>query len=326
MAKKAGLLPFLTAVLVLIAGCTMIEVDLGPRPAPFVEKTITGQGRDKVLLLSIDGMIMEGRSRPGLFPWSQGEDLISRVAEELDAAEKDPDVKALLVKINSPGGTVAASDLLHHRISRFKERKKAKVAACLMGIATSGGYFVAAAADRITALPSTVTGSIGVVTVRFDLSGLMDRYGVRSEVIKSGRLKDMWSPFRPAGEEERRVMQAMIDEMFRRFLEVVRMARPDMTPAQLEKVSTAEILTASQALALGLVDRIAYPEEAFEEVKKLAGLEEARLIVYHRPGAHRPNIYARGPEIETGPDPAGLLDLAAAPLLMYLWLPGSAWP
>ena len=310
------------------AACALVNVDLGPSTDPFEERTVAGEGPDKVLLINIAGVIMEGQSRPlSLSPWAGGENMVSRVTEELEKAEKDDRVKALIIKINSPGGSVAGSDLIRHQIERFAEKKKVKVVAQFTSVAASGGYYVATAADRILALPSTTTGSIGVIAVKLDLSGLMGRYGVQAEVVKSAPLKDMWSPFKPAGPEERRAMQTMIDEMFAQFLALVRKGRPNMTDEQLKLASTGEIFPASKAMALGLIDRVGYPEDAFEEAKKLAGLKQARLVVYHRPGAHRPNVYAQAPQIDSGLETFDLLSLSAAPQLMYLWLPaaGADW-
>jgi protease-4 len=310
------------------AACTLVNVDLGPSTDPFEERTVAGEGADKVLLINIAGVLMEGRTQPlSLSPWAAGENLISRLTEELDKAEKDQRVKALVLKINSPGGSVAASDLIRHQIERFAEKRKIKVVAQFTSVAASGGYYVATAADSIVALPSTTTGSIGVIAVKLDLSGLMGRYGVAAEVVKSAALKDMWSPFKPAGPEERRAMQTMIDEMFEQFKAVVREGRPNITDEQLKRATTGEIFPASKALELGLIDRVGYPEDAFEEAKKLAGLKQARLVVYHRPGAHRPNVYAQAPQIDSGPESSDLFSISAVPQLMYLWLPaaGANW-
>ncbi|RLC20161.1 MAG: signal peptide peptidase SppA [Deltaproteobacteria bacterium] len=319
---RVRLLLFPIGFLILLSSCTLVQVNLGPRTAPFKEHTITGSGPDKVLLVSISGLMMEGRPRLPGPPWSVREDQTARLAEELGRARQDPGVKALVVKINSPGGTVSAADIMRHQIESFRKETGAKVVASLMGVAASGGYYVALAADKIVALPTTITGSIGVISLKLNLAGLMSRYGVETETVKSAPLKDMWSPFRPASLKERRIMQGLIDEFFQRFKALVQESRPGMSAAKLERAAGAQVFTAAQALDLGLIDKVAYPEEAFEMAKKMAGLEKARLVVYHRPGTPRPGIYAQSAASMAGLDAAALLGLAGAPRLMYLWLPG----
>ena len=311
------------AMVLALTACNLVEINLGPKAQPLVERTVSGQGRAKVLLIDVSGVMFVGAARNPLSPFGPAADMVSRLAEELDAARRDPDVKALLVRIDSPGGTVAAADLVHHELERYKKEARVPVVAAMMGVCASGGYYAAMAADRVTALPSTVTGSIGVISVKLDLSGIMDKVGVRTETVKTAVYKDMWSPFRPATEEERRLMQGLIDDFFRRFKEVVRQGRPRMTPSQLAEATTAKVFTASQALALGLIDQIAYPDEAVGIAKKMAGLTEARVVVYHRPGGYRPTIYSQADPALAPPSLTDLLPLAAAPQLMYLWLPGA---
>ena len=321
-----GLMPVLWGLaLILMAAalpaCTFIEVNLGPKTAPLLERTLMGEGEAKVLLVDISGVMLTGKPGRSIF-FQGGEDMVTRLAEELDRAAEDPDIKALLVRIDSPGGAVTVADQMHHLLLRHKSKTKTKLVACLMGVAASGGYYVALAADRIVAQPTTVTGSIGVISLQLNVSGLMGKLGVKAEAVKSAPLKDMWSPFKPATDEERRIMQELIDELFTRFKTVVRQGRPGMTPEQYKQAVTARVFTAGQALKLGLVDGLAYPEEAFEAAKEMAGVTEAKLVTYHRPGAYRPNIYAG--------DPMGLFRgrvqdfpyLAGTPQLMYLWLPG----
>jgi protease-4 len=242
------------------------------------------------------------------------------MAEELDRARGDPQVKALLIKINSPGGSAAVADMIYHQIWRYRQETGVKIVANLMEVGASGGYYIALTADYITALPTTLTGSIGVVSLRLDLSRLMDKVGVEAEAVTSGRLKDMWSPFRPSTDEERRIMQSIIDEGFQQFRSLLIERRPDMTPDQIERAATARIFSASQALELGLIDAIAYPDEAFEAAMKAAGLEKARLVAYHRPQSYRANIYS--PAVRPAVSLSTALSLASAPRLMYLWLPG----
>ena len=204
--------------LFLLAGCVTVKVNLFEEQKPLQEKVVSGRGRDKILLLDFSGMIMEGQKRKW---WSPAAGVSpARIKEELEKAAKDPRIKALVLRINSPGGTVSASDMIYHDLMAFKSRQKVPVVACLMGVAASGGYYVARTADLIVAHPTTITGSIGVIAMKPNFKGLMDKLGVEADLVKTGRWKDFWSPFRPASPEEKEMMQAIIDDFsgaFRRW-------------------------------------------------------------------------------------------------------------
>jgi signal peptide peptidase SppA len=140
-------------------------------------------------------------------------------------AEEDDNVKALIVRINSPGGTITSSDLIYREIDTFKSRRKVPVVAVMMDVAASGGYYAALAADTIVALPTTVTGSIGVIMLTVNAQGLMEKIGVAPLAIKSGEMKDAGSPFRPLTTEERAVFQSVIDQMYGRFVTLISRSR-----------------------------------------------------------------------------------------------------
>lgn len=307
--------------LIFLCSCTMVRVDLGPRQAPFEEKTIKGKGPGKVLQINLSGVIMMTPQRGGASPWSYRESMVANLTEQLELAAEDDDVKAVVIQIDSPGGSVTASDVIHHQISEYKKKTGNKVVASLMGTATSGGYYVALSSDHISALPTTVTGSIGVISLKLNFAGLLDKFGVQAVAVKSAPYKDMWSPFRPAEPEERRIMQNMIDQMFARFKTVLKEGRPNLTDAQAKKAANAQIFTAAEALELGLIDEIGYPEQAFAKAKELAGLKEAKLIRYQRPGAYKPNIYSQYEDADVLIDPREMMQIVS-PQLMYLWLPG----
>src|SRR5262245_25653406 len=160
----------LLLALLVLAGCSVVSVDLTPRVRPLEESTLEGSGSDKVLLIELAGVLAEEpiftlESRPQV-------PLLARVREELEKAEDDQQVKALVLRINSPGGTITASDVLFHEVMRFKDRRKVPVVASILDVGASGGYYVALAADRIIVHPTTVTGSIGVLMLTVNASGL----------------------------------------------------------------------------------------------------------------------------------------------------------
>ncbi len=296
-------------LLLLVAGCVTVKVSLFEEPRPLKEKVISGHGRDKILLVDISGIIVEGPGRGFLSLKSLTRP--DRIKEELEKAAKDKHIKAVVLRINSPGGTVSGADVVLHELLAFKTEQNLPVVACLTGVATSGGYYVAQAADTIIAYPTCITGSIGVLSMKLNLKGLMDKVGVDGEVVKSGQWKDFWSPFRPATPEEKRMMQEVIDDFYRGFVEVVAKGRK-LTSEEVRRMADGRIYTASQAKDLRLVDQLGYLDDALELAKKQAGLEEARIVRYYRPDSYRPTIYSQLPE----------LDLAS-PQFLYLWLPGE---
>ena len=312
-------------VLLALPSCVFITL---PGVEPLAEKTVGGKGDDKILLIDISGIIKDGDTGSVLGMKSKP-NLTARIREELDLAAADKKVKAVVLRIDTPGGSVTTSDVIAHEIERFKAKKKAPVVAQLMDLATSGGYYIAASADRIIAQPTSVTGSIGVIAFSVNASGLMEKIGVTNQTIKSGDLKDIGSPLRPMTEEDRRVLQSVINSMYDRFLDRIIAGRPDrFTRDELKAFSDGRILTAQQALELKLVDSIGYLDDAIEGAKKDAGIKEARVVTYSEPRSYKNNIYSKfglaaGDEIPKGLlvniDAGRLSDLGMQ--FMYIWMP-----
>ncbi len=307
----------------LLSGCSVISVDFQPRIQPLREETVEGAGSAKLLLLDLSGVLSEETVTFSLGAPPPRVPLLARVREELRKAEDDDRVKALIVRINSPGGTITASDILYREIQAFKARRKIPVIAAIMDVGASGGYYVALAADRIYVHPTTITGSIGVVMLTVNAQGLMEKIGVAPLAIKSGPSKDAGSPFRALTPDERAVFQGVIDEMYGRFVKLIVQSR-GIPEDRVRAFADGRIYTAEQAKALGLVDRIGYLEDAVEAAKTAAELKEARVVMYHRPKEYRANFYSTTP-VAPGADTA-LAQLAATlagpgPRFMYLWWP-----
>ncbi len=312
----------------LLGGCVSPNIHFYPdRTRPFQEVVLEGDAREKVLLLPLSGTITDapGRGFLGDRP-SPVQEIVSR----LRRAEKDEDVRAVVLQINSPGGTVTGSDILYHELAAYKERTGDAVVAVMMDVAASGGYYVALAADRIVAHPTTVTGSIGVVFLRPNVRGLAERIGVDVAVSKTGSNKDMGSPFRAPTAEEEALFQDLTDRMGRRFHDLVARRRA-LSADALTVVRTARVFHADEALGLGLVDRIGYLSDAFGEARSLAGLPDgARVVAYRRAELAEDTVYnttdaqtagTRPALVETGP--LGTLT-ALDPGFHYLWLPGAS--
>jgi protease IV len=308
-----------------LAGCSVISLDLNPKIRPLTEETVEGKTGPKILLMDVSGMISDEGTQPilNLGTPPPRVPLLVRVREELKKAEEDKQVRALIVRINSPGGTVTASDILYREILSFKERTHRPVVAVMMDVAASGGYYLALAADTIIAHPTTVTGSIGVIMLSVNAEGLMQKLGVAAVTIKSAEHKDMGSPFRTLTAEERAVFQAVIDDLQRQFLAKV-IAHRKLAPETVRKLADGRVYTADQALAHGLVDKIGYMNDAVAAAKQAARLDEARVIVYHRPRQYRATYYARAEDTSVASADAlsGMASMAASgPRFLYLWWP-----
>jgi len=315
----------LTALLLFGAACSPKINIVRDHSEPLEEYTLQGTGRGKVLLAHVRGLISTS-PRSGLL--SEDPSLVQEVSARLRKAAEDEDVTAVVLAIDSPGGSVTASDILYQQIMRHKRETGQKVVALLMGLAASGGYYAAAAADQIMAHPTTITGSIGVIFIRPDLAGLMAKIGVQAEVTKSGKYKDMSSWFRHSDEEERRLLQQMIDRLNVRFLDVVQ-SRRKLTDEQLASVAQAGVYTAGQAMELGLVDATGYAQDAFALAISLAGMDaDAKVVTYRRKKFADDTAYntlAYSINAPTLPmlDGAGQVLQALEPGFHHLWLPGS---
>ncbi len=311
-------------IAVVLAGCSVISLDLTPHIKPLEEHTVEGHGTAKILLMDLSGFLSDQGATPAL---SLGASpprvpLLVRFREELQKASKDEHVRALVLKINTPGGTVTASDIMFRELELFKREAKVPVIAAMMDVAASGGYYVALAADTIVAHPTTVTGSIGVIMLNLNAEGLMQKLGVAASAIKSGERKDMGSPFRPLTPEERAIFQTVIDTLHQQF--VAKVVERRHIPADTARgIADGRIYTAQQALGLRLIDQIGYMSDAIEVARRAAGVDEARVIVYRRPRQYRATYYAQaeapGSSIESVTELATML--GPGPKFLYLWWP-----
>jgi protease-4 len=307
----------------LLAGCSVISIDLSPRIRPLEEETVEGRGDAKILLMDVSGFLSDDTpsgvltigTPPPRVP------MLVRLREELKKASDDPKVRALVVRINSPGGTVTASDIIFREIETFKRTRGIPVVASMMDVAASGGYYVALVADTIVAHPTTVTGSIGVIMLSVNAEGLMQKIGVATSAIKSGERKDMGSPFRQLTPEERGIFQSVIDDLYRQFVAKV-VERRQIPAATAATLADGRIYTAEQALGHRLIDRIGYIPDALAMARQAAGLETAKVIVYKRPREYRATYFARAEaELGTFEMLSKVTGLAGGPQFLYLWAP-----
>ncbi|MEC4673884.1 MAG: signal peptide peptidase SppA [Nitrospirota bacterium] len=312
--------------LLTLTGC--VSQGLFPKIGPLEETVVSGKGGDKVLLMDISGVLTSSRPSGFIDQFIDRPSLPARIKEELDKAADDSNVKAIVLRINTPGGTVAASDTLHHEIQAFKDKHNIPIVASIMDLGTSGGYYVAMASDTVVAHPSAVTGSLGVIMLTMNASGLLEKVGVEAVAVKSGLHKDMGSPFRAMTAKDRAIFQSVIDSFYRQFLNVIEKGRPKLSPKTIQQLADGRIYSAQQAKEHKLIDVVGYLDDAIDVAKRAAKISDAKVVRYHRQGGYHPNIYAQmgggSPGIMfPSLDPISLATFlgGATPAFLYLWLP-----
>lgn len=270
--------------------------NLWPEVKPLEEVTLEGSGSPRIAMIDINGEIMNEMEQ-GLFGMSLKESQVSLLHDQLKMISENKNVRAILLRVNSPGGSVTASDLLYRQLKSFREKSQIPMYVMMMDVAASGGYYISMAADQIYATPTTVTGSIGVIMLNLSFEGLMKKIGVASKVVKSGENKDIGSPFKDFTPEERKILQSVIDDLYTRFVDVVASGRPKLQRETIKKLADGRVYTAEQAKNNGLIDGITYLPELIEQIKHDQKLEKARVITYrHGHESAASNIYSQVPK------------------------------
>jgi protease-4 len=279
------------------------------------EEVQPGKGPGKVAIVQVEGMLMNARSGGFLQPT---ENPVSLFAQQMNQAAKDKNVKAVVLRVNSPGGTVTASDLMYEIVSDFREKTHKPVVVSTQETTASGGYYLSCAADKIVVHPTSVVGSIGVIFSTFEVERMMDKIGVRNEAIKSGPLKDMGSPFKALRPDEREVMQGMVNDYYARFVEIVKTRRNITDPDRVKQVTDGRVFTGIRAVELGLADQAGSLNDALDVARELANAKGAKAVIFKRPYGYGGSIYA-----ETQMAPPTAEGAGATGNAMRLELPGS---
>lgn len=318
---RVTLLLVLTALLT--GGCTF-NVPLFARYSELQEVTVERSDKffefNSIALINVDGYIGQLDTR-GLRGVATS---VADITQKLRLAENDGSVKAVLLRIHSPGGEVTASDMIYREIMRFRRESGKPVVVYMMGLAASGGYYVALAGDRIVAHPTCITGSVGVIMDFIDIEGLMKTFGVRHEAVKSGTMKNMGSPFRGLHPNEKDVLQGINRDMFERFMGLVRRHR-DLSDEAAATISDGRIMTGDRARQLGLVDAVGDLHDALALARRLAGISTANVVAWRAFSHHNKNPYAGF--AADAPAPKAMQDLVRAlagrtqPAFLYLWRP-----
>jgi protease-4 len=238
--------------------------------SPLSEVHVSGNrtAKDKIAILTISGTIL-----------GNDEGFIQR---QINAVLKDRDVRAVVLRVNSPGGTISGSDYYLEQLKQMKKERDIPLIVSMGATAASGGYYVSMAGDELYAEPTTITGSIGVIFPMLNLAELCEKIGVQFDPITSGPYKSMGSMTRPLTEEERKIFQNIINDSFARFKDVIREGRSEYAqdPEKLDAIATGQIYTANQALENGLIDHIGFLEDACNRAIEMAGLFPNRCRVF----------------------------------------------
>ena len=229
---------------------------------------ISGNPDQQVAVISLGGII-DGASA-------------EQFERQLRRIEQNKRVKALVVQIDSPGGEVTASDQIHNLIVYFKQESGVPVVVQMGALATSGGYYIACAADHLIAQPTTLTGNIGVVMPRFNIHEMLERWGVReTSIVSTGSpFKNAGSMFKPEQAEETAYWQGLADEAFRQFKQVIVQSRGSRLKGSMETIVSGKAFMAEQAQQLGLIDQVGYPHQAYAKAAELAGLDDMTVVLY----------------------------------------------
>ena len=272
----------------------------------FTEEVIqAGPRATKIAVIKVQGIIDN----------EQAQD----VYRQLKTARQDKRVKGLIIRVNSPGGAISASDQIYNEILKYRHQTDKPVVAFMQGVAASGGYYTSVACDKIVAEPTTITGSVGVIMGYLVLQELLEeKLGIQPIIIKSGEKKDWPSSFRQPTEEELQYLEdKVLTPAYERFIQIVADGREALTLDDVKRLGDGSIYGAQEALDEKLIDKIGYLDEAIEQVKSLAGIEEARVVEYRKPFSLAGLLSSRSRNI-LKIDRATLYELST-PQVLYLW-------
>ncbi len=271
------------------------------------------EGTPSVAWIKVRGVIAtDSSSSPFSRPQGAG-----AIAKKIREAGEDKEVKAIVLDINSPGGTVASVQNIYSEILRAKQHGK-KVVALFRDVAASGGFYIAMAADKIVAEPGTITGSVGVIMQTSNLEGLFDKIGVKMVPITSGKYKDIGSSYRPMTEEEKALLQDMVNDTYSQFFAAVKAGRPDVKESDLLEYTDGRVFTGQRAYNLGFIDQLGGEEEALKLAGELAGIKDPKIIS-SRSDNLRDFLFSFGSSVESKSLVQQLQSLAT-PSVCYLWL------
>jgi protease IV len=287
----------------------------------FAEEVVEeGNALKKIAVLDVNGVIQDTGDVES-FLQSPGYNH-KAFMEKLDFVKDDNSVKGIIIKVNSPGGGVVESAEIHDKLIEIQKETKKPIYISMGSMAASGGYYISAPADKIYASPETLTGSLGVIMQGMNYAGLAEKYGVDFVTIKSGPYKDIMSPTREMTEEERKILQSMIDNSYEGFVKVISEGR-DLSAEQVKKIADGRIYDGRQAKELNLIDGFGYFDDVVSTMKKDLKLKDAQVIRYTE-NMGLGSLFSMGAQKIIGEDleMTGLMKLLShpnSPRLMYLY-------
>jgi len=305
-------------------GSVDVRLPTAPDPGPMVPIVVRAGpgGALRVAIIDVDGLLVN-QNLTGLY--SIGENPVSAFREKLEMAAGDPRVRAVVLRIHSPGGGVTASDILAEELRRFRQATQKPVVACLMDIATGGAYYLALGADRVIALPTSVTGAVGAIINHANLRDAMSQFNINVDPVKAGELVDMGSVTAPLPDDARALFQEMVDGYRNRFVARMARYRPAMTAEDRKAIQDGRIVASTRALALHMVDRLGYVDDAIAEAERLGSCPGSEVVFFQRAGHPTRSIYAIVPNVplqsELIPFSYPGLERSKLPTFLYLWQP-----
>ena len=294
-------------------------IDLGPMlETPVGPATDCKTPACKVAVIDVDGLL-SNVNHTG--PYSMGENPLAMFKERLDMAASDPAVKGVVLRINTFGGGVAASDLMYHELLRFKAECHKPVVACLLDVGCGGGYYLAAGCDAIVGLPTGVVGGLGVLLNLTDISRTIKLIPMTDNTIHSGELTDMGTPVRILSEDEKKLLESMAHSYHQRHIEVVCKARPNVKSDA--AFFDGRAMTGTEALRVGLLDSVGYLDDAIRMVCELSKSETGVAVMYRRAGDGARSLYASTPNRPIHPSifPMSVpgVERSKMPMFLYMW-------
>jgi protease-4 len=302
-------------------------IDPGAMTATVVRPGKGPGARARIALLDVDGVLLN--QNYGSLS-AIGDNPLAAFRDKLEAAARDPLVVGVVLRINSPGGSVTTCDIMAEELRRFQAETRKPVVACLMDLATSGAYYLAVECEWIVAHPTGLTGGLGVVFNHYNLQDAMAQLNLVADPVKSGGKIDMGTVTAPLDPETRALLQAMADAYREHLQRRVQQRRAAMTAQDRQATSDGRVVLASQAMALHLVDCLGYVHDAIAEAEHRVRVVGAEVVLYHRAGYPAHSLYA------IAPAPAPLneviplsypgLDRSRLPTFLYLWQPDPTLP
>ncbi len=304
-----GIFIFLSVIaniVLLLMLIAMATIFAGGQGGIFTEEVIqAGQRDNKIVVINVRGVIDAGKA--------------DEIYKQLKLTSEDDKVKGLIIRVNSPGGTVSGSDLIYNEIRKLREKTNKPIVAFMQGIAASGGYYTSVACDEIIAEPTVITGSVGVIMGYLVVQELFkEKLGILPVVVKSGRKKDWPSSFQQPTDEQLEYLQdKLIRPAYARFVQIIADNRASLTLDEVKRLSDGSIYGAQEALEEKMIDRIGYLDDAIERVSAMAGIEKAHVVEYRKPFSVADLLRSYGPNV-LKIDRTTLYELSS-PQVMYLW-------